>query len=70
MDLLMERLLLKGIEMGAQAYLLKGNADAEKALVQGWKTAGLSLEQINTEMDAHLAKSFDAAEAALRAKGA
>lgn len=70
MDLLMEQLLVKGIEMGAQAYLLKGNADAEKTMVQGWKTSGLTLEQINVEMDAHLAKSFDAAEAALRAKGA
>lgn len=69
MDLLMEQLLLKGIEMGAQAMLVKGNADAEKTMVQGWKESGMTLEQVNVEMDAHMAQSREAVEAALRRKG-
>lgn len=70
MDAVLAELIIKGITWGAQAAVAKGNADAEVELMNGLVKSGLTLEQINTEMDAHLAKSFEAAEAALRAKGA
>lgn len=63
----MGELIIKGIVWGAQAAIAKGDVDTEVKLVNGFVDAGLTLEQMNTEMDGHVAKSREAADAALRA---
>ena len=70
MDPATARLILKGITLGAQLAVAWGSAEKVSTLVQGFIDKGLTLEQINEELAAHVEKSRSEADQALKDKGA
>jgi hypothetical protein len=70
MDPATAALVLKGIELGAQLAVAYGSAEKVSTLVGGFITQGLTLEQINDELAAHVEQSRSAADTSLKAAGA
>ena len=70
MDPVTARLMLIAIERGAQLAVAWGSAEKVATLFQTLIDKGLTLEQINEELAAHVEKSRSDADAALKEKGA
>lgn len=70
MDPLTAQLLLTAIERGTQLAVAWGSAEKVTTLFQTLIDKGLTLEQINEELAAHVEQSRTAADAALKDKGA
>jgi len=70
MDPATAALILKGIELGSQLAIAYGSAEKVSTLVTELIAKGLTLEQINEELAAHVEKSRSDADAALKAVGA
>lgn len=62
--------MLIAIERGAQLAVAWGSAEKVASLFQTLIDKGLTLEQINEELAAHVELSRTGADEALRAKGA
>jgi len=69
MDPATAELILKGITLGAQLAVAWGSAEKVATLVQGLIDKGLTLEQINDELAAHVEKSRNDADRALKDRG-
>lgn len=69
MDPLTAELLLTLIERGTQAAVAYGSSEKVVTLVKELIGKGLSLEQINEELAAHVEKSRAEADQALRDRG-
>lgn len=70
MDPVTAQLLLVAIERGSQLAIAYGSSEKVVTLFQTLIDKGLTLEQINEELAAHVELSRTSADQALRDKGA
>jgi hypothetical protein len=69
MDAVTGALLLKAVEYGANMAIAYGSAQQATDGLALLISKGLTLEEIDREMDGHVAASREKADAALKAKG-